>query len=193
MNLPKAELDIEEAMKLWQTEHSEYAKEQLVLNNVGMVGIVLKSLNLNVFDEDLFATGLLGLVKAVNKFDFEKGFSFSAYATRVISNEILISFRKKRVSVSFSLDELKDIGNGEEVSYADIIPADANIEDDVVANTLVSQVLGNLPKRERKVIDLISFQGKDQKETADIIGISQAQVSRILKNARNKCKKEFGY
>lgn len=45
MNLPKPTLDRDTAMKLWINEHSDYAKEQVVLNNVGMVGIVLKSLN----------------------------------------------------------------------------------------------------------------------------------------------------
>lgn len=96
MNLPKPEIGREYAMKLWIEECSDYAKEQLVLNNVGVVGIVLKSLNLNMLDEDLFATGLVGIVKAVNTFDASKGFTFSAYATQVVRNEILITLRKKK-------------------------------------------------------------------------------------------------
>lgn len=69
MNFPKPKLDRETAMKLWIKEHSDYAKEQIVLNNTGMVGIVLKSLNLNTQDEDLYSTGLIGVVKAVNTFN----------------------------------------------------------------------------------------------------------------------------
>lgn len=45
MNLPKPTIDRESAMKLWIEEHSDYSKEQVVLNNTGMVGLVLKSLN----------------------------------------------------------------------------------------------------------------------------------------------------
>lgn len=72
MNLPKPTLDRKTAMKLWIEERSDYAKEQAVLNNVGMVGIVLKSLNLNPFDEDLFSVGLIGVVKAVNTFNLSE-------------------------------------------------------------------------------------------------------------------------
>lgn len=63
MNLPNPQIDRETAMKLWIEEHSDYAKEQVVLNNVGIVGIVLKSLKLNPLDEDLFSTGLIGVEK----------------------------------------------------------------------------------------------------------------------------------
>lgn len=96
MNFPEPELSRDAAMELWISEHSDYAKEQVVLNNVRLIGLVLRKLNLNFRDEDLFATGLIGLVKAVIKFDSEKGVKFSTFATRVISNEILMTFRKKK-------------------------------------------------------------------------------------------------
>lgn len=82
-------------MKLWIEEHSDYAKEQVVLNNVGMVGIVLKSLNLNTQDEDLYSIGMIGVVKAVNTFNPDKGVKFTTYAAPIIRNEILMTFRKK--------------------------------------------------------------------------------------------------
>lgn len=94
MKLPKPTLEQKSAMKLWIEEHSDYAKEQVVLNNTGMVGIVLKSLNLNPLDEDLFATGLVGVVKAINTFNPDKGAKFTTYATPIIRNEILMTFRK---------------------------------------------------------------------------------------------------
>lgn len=97
MNFPKPQIDRETAMKLWIEEHSDYAKEQVVLNNQGMIGIVLKSLNLNPLDEDLFSIGLIGLVKTVNTFNPDKGVKFTAYATPIIRNEILRTFRKKRI------------------------------------------------------------------------------------------------
>lgn len=50
-------------MELWIAEHSDYAKEQVVLNNKGIVAIVLKSLNLDPLDEDLFSTGLVAVVR----------------------------------------------------------------------------------------------------------------------------------
>ena len=43
--------------------------------------------------------------------------------------------------------------------------------------------LKRLGDRERDIINLRFFEGKTQMEVADIIGISQAQVSRLEKNA----------
>ena len=40
-----------------------------------------------------------------------------------------------------------------------------------------------LGKREHEIISLRFFEGKTQMEVADLIGISQAQVSRLEKNA----------
>lgn len=98
MNLPKAKLDRDTALKLWCDTHSDYAKEQMVLGNLGLIRMVLKRLNLNPQDEDLFSTGIFGLVKAVNSYKPETGFKFKTYAPHVIRNEILMTFRKKNGS-----------------------------------------------------------------------------------------------
>lgn len=174
-------------MELWIEEHSDYAKEQLVLNNVGVVGIVLKSLNLNMLDEDLFATGLVGIVKAVNTFDANKGFSFSAYATQIVRNEVLQTFRKKRIIPYFSLDEPCSLKDGEEVSYADIIACDKNFEEEAVANAQLKKAFESLNEMEKKIV-LLRMGEKSQREIAEICGVSQAQISRILKNSREKIK-----
>lgn len=116
-------------MQLWISERSDYAKEQLVLNNQGVVGIILKSLNLNPLDEDLYATGIVGVVKAVNTYNPDKGVKFSAFATPVIRNEILMTLRKKRIIPAFSLDEPYDLGNGEQVDYADMIADERRFEE----------------------------------------------------------------
>lgn len=178
-------------MQLWITDRSDYAKEQVVLANKGMVGLVMKSLNLDILDEDLFSVGLVGLLKSVNTYDREKGITFSAYATRVITNEFLLTFRKKRIYAAFSLDDTKDLGNGEEVSYADMIPSKTDIENEVISRWSVNQVMDRLSDREASIIDLIFFQEKTQIDVAEEMGISQAQVSRILRNACKKCRKEL--
>lgn len=189
MNLPKAELDRYKAMELWKTTRSEYAKEQVVLSNQALVASVLWSMNLNVFDEDLFATGLVGLVKAVNRFDADKGISFSTFSVYVIKNEILMTFRKKRVDVAFSLDETEDMGDGE-ISYNNMLSDDTDIEEIVLTKLIIDKAYSGLKDREKTVFDLAYKQGKTQMEIADAIGISQAQVSRILTRISEKFRKE---
>lgn len=185
MNLPEAKLDRDTAMKMWQSEHSEFSKEQVILGNIGIVGKVLKSLNLSLYDDDLYATGIVGLVKSVNTFDDEKGYKFSSYAMRVVRNEILMTLRKKRIYVAFSLDDKANLGNGEEVSYLDMISDGMVFEEQVVAEMAAGQVISSLTTREQKIVDLM-LNGKTQLEISQIIGISQSQVSRIAKGVRKK-------
>lgn len=191
MNFPNPTLDRETAMKLWIEEHSDYAKEQVVLNNVGMVGHVLKSLNLNPLDDDLFSTGLIGLVKAVNTFSSDKGVKFTTYATPVIRNEILMTFRKKRIISVFSLDEPYDLGNGESVNFAGMIEDGKRFDDEVIADMQMKKMFSALSDREKKIISL-SMGGKTQREIAEILGLTQSYISRIIKSIYKKWRKQNG-
>lgn len=189
MNLPKPTLDRETAMKLWTEEHSDYAKEQVVLNNTGMVGLVLKSLNLNAQDEDLYSTGLIGVLKAVNTFDPDKGFTLSSYAKPIIRNEILMTFRKKRITPTFSLDEPYQLGNGDLVNFSEMVADSKRFEEEVIADMQMKQIFSKLSDREKKIISL-SMEGKKQKEIAKMYGISQPYVSRIIKSVCKKWRKQ---
>lgn len=190
MNLPKPQIDRDTAMELWIREHSDYAKEQLVLSNQGIVRLILKQLKCDQFDEDLFSTGLIGLVKAVNTFNPDKGVKFTTYATPVIRNEILMTFHKKRIIPAFSFDEPCNLGDGEEVSYADMIADNRRFEEEVIADIQSKQIIDYLSGREREII-LLKMDGKTQCEIAEICGISQSYVSRIVGNAYKKCKRKF--
>lgn len=50
-------------------------------------------------------------------------------------------------------------------------------------NLALREVIAKLPDKERAVINLRFFEDKTQSEIADVIGLSQVQVSRIEKNA----------
>lgn len=139
MNLPKPELSKQGALQLWNTYHSEYAKEQMILANYGIVFSVMQNLSIPVDDEDMFQTGIVGLLKAINTFDSSKGYKFSTYAFPIVRNELLMSFRKRKKSVkaAISLDDNVDIGNGESVPYAELIADARDYEKNVVNSMLV--------------------------------------------------------
>jgi len=65
------------------------------------------------------------------------------------------------------LDQLKDTTN----------------EDTWIEQTALKEAMKTLSKREREIINLRYFVGKTQMEISNEIGISQAQVSRLEKNA----------
>lgn len=190
MNLPKPDLSRESALKLWFEKHSEYAKEQMVLCNQGMVADVLRKMNLNPFDDDLYSVGMVGLLKAINTFSLDKGFAFSTYAYRCISNEILMTFRKKNVPIAFSLDDNKKLESGEETSYADTIPDKRRFEDEVITGELFHRFTKSLSDRERNIITLY-IEERTQQEIAGILNLSQSYVSRILRKCLNNYRIEF--
>lgn len=164
-------------------------KNRLFLNNVGMVGIVLKSLNLNPLDEDLFATGIVGVVKAINTFNPDKGVEFSAYATPIIRNEILKTFEKKRIIPAFSLDEPYSLASGETVEFSEMIADSRQFEEEVIADIQMGEIFSILNEREKKIISL-NMRDKTQREIAKKCGISRQQVSRIIKSVYKKWRKQ---
>lgn len=65
------------------------ARDTLVEENVGLVYMVLKRFSNRGHDtEDLFQIGVIGLLKAIDKFDLSRELSFSTYAVPMIIGEI---------------------------------------------------------------------------------------------------------
>lgn len=182
MNLPKSELSKQEALQLWSTTTSEYAKEQMVLANYGIVFSVMQNLGVPVNDEDMFQTGIIGLLKAINTFDSSKGYKFSTYAFPIVRNELLMSFRKSKRSVvaAFSLDDNADIGNGESVPYAEMIPDGKDYEENVVNSMFAQQIFERLESREKHIFTMFFIENRTQSEISKALGISQSYVSRII-------------
>lgn len=86
----------------------ETAKETLVTENTGLVWCVVKRFyGRGTEAEDLFQIGVIGLLKAIDKFDFSYDVRFSTYAVPLISGEIRRFLRDDgMLKVSRSLKEL---------------------------------------------------------------------------------------
>ena len=64
-------------------------RDRLITDNTGLVYMVLKRFgNRGYEQEDLFQIGVIGLMKAIDKFDVSREFSFSTYAVPMIIGEI---------------------------------------------------------------------------------------------------------
>lgn len=69
--------------------------------------------------------------------------------------------------------------------------SDGNQEEEVVNKVMVESILNSLKPRERQVLILRYFKGKTQSEIANMIGVSQVQVSRIEKNTLAKIRDKW--
>ena len=80
---------------------------------------------------------------------------------------------------------------GSEILLMDRIPSEKNEPETVVNRLLLEQLLDDLDAKERRLIELRYFEEKTQTQTAQILDMSQVQVSRlekrILGSMRKKC------
>ena len=68
---------------------------------------------------------------------------------------------------------------------------DKSGDEDWLDEIALKEAIGNLGEREKKILSLRFLIGKTQVEVAQEVGISQAQVSRLEKNALNRIKKQI--
>lgn len=82
-------------------------REEMISQNIGLVHSIANRFRGRGADyDDLFQSGCVGLIKAVDNFDASKGFAFSTYAVPVIMGEIKRIFRDGgAIKVSRSLKE----------------------------------------------------------------------------------------
>ncbi|MBQ2744301.1 MAG: RNA polymerase sporulation sigma factor SigG [Lachnospiraceae bacterium] len=72
---------------------------------------------------------------------------------------------------------------GDTLYVMDQISDKKNKEENWVEEISLNEAIKRLPEREKHIIDLRFFKGRTQMEVAEEVGISQAQVSRLEKNA----------
>ncbi|HHY70248.1 MAG TPA: RNA polymerase sporulation sigma factor SigF [Thermoanaerobacterales bacterium] len=84
------------------------SKDELVSLNLGLVWSIVKRFSNRGYElEDLFQIGSIGLLKAIEKFDFSYDVKFSTYAVPMIIGEIRRYIRDDRpIKVARSLKEL---------------------------------------------------------------------------------------
>jgi RNA polymerase sigma-B factor len=182
---------------------------------------------------DLVQVGAIGLLKAIDRFDLDRGLEFSTYATPTILGEIKRHFRdfgwllrvprraqELQTTIATARSELSqelrraptvaELAQRIDAPVDDVIealdaargyagvplaalrtdgsdPADNPIvgrSDDgldlVEARAVLGPMLAALPERERRILLLRFVDGKTQTEIAEVVGISQMQVSRLV-------------
>lgn len=178
------------------------AKNKLVEHNLRLVAHVIKKYYASEPDrDDLISIGTIGLIKAVNTFDVDKGARLATYAARCIENEILMYFRsvRKNGSVVSINEPIETDSEGNPLTLMDIVFTEDTIADDidtVIKSEQLYKFVEELDdEREREIIinryGLYEKEPKTQKEIAKEFGISRSYVSRIEKKVLEKLRKRF--
>ena len=215
-------------------EGDKEAKEQLIMLHSGLIwNVVRRFMGRGYETEDLYQIGAIGLIRAIDKFDFAYDVKFSTYAVPLISGEIKLFLRddgmikvsrtlkenqwkiKKAMEVLqnrigreatieelaeelvmepeeiiFSLEATVEVESmeqsiyardGKEISLKDRLTTEKNEQEELMNRLFIQQLLDMLSDRDRELIKLRYFENKTQTQVADLLGISQVQVSRLEK------------
>lgn len=134
--------------------------------------------------DDSVQIASLGLCNAALTFDESKGYEFSTYAYKCMSNEFLRIARakkaKRRDGSEISFDEELRSSSGEYVgTYSEIIPSKLDVENEIVTKETLRWAINSMRGTSKKVIQYyIDNPDTTQVACAKHLNITQSTVSR---------------
>ena len=177
----------QELFKAYQLEQNEARKLQLrneiVELNLGLIRrLALKFSSRWQDEKEFFSEGCLALMDAVEKFDPDRGFQFSTYATTCIRNRIYRLFRKRgRGPVMLSLEEES------REPFEEVDENDGSVDLDKT-KFMTESIIEELSERERELVKLRFGLDRERKfrsyrQVAECVGLSKERVRQLIQKA----------
>lgn len=157
---------------------------------------IARSIYINGYEtEDLIQIGVIALIKAVKRFQLERGAVFTAFAVTVIKNAFNEELRKiigKRWDKKFkcSLNNVTEEGK----EFIEMLASEEDIEEEVVLKEqiiLLRKVMSKLPEKDREIIQWFYFENRSLKEYSELKGISANLAAQRKGRAMEKLKRYF--
>lgn len=191
----------QETVYLRQYQNGDmHARDILIERNLRLVAhIVKKYMNSGKETDEMISVGIVGLVKAVNTYNFEKGSRLATYAARCIDNELLMLMRGDR-KLSWEVSLYDPIGTDKEGNEITLLSILEHADEDIIDQLDKKQSLRKLSKILSKVLTpreyfvvirrygLYGHHETTQRELAEQLNISRSYVSRIEKKALEKLR-----
>lgn len=174
---------------------AEWHRDRIVEANLRLVfSVVKKFVNENNAFDELLSDGIIALIRAVEKFDFDRGFRFSTYATQVLrrnSYRTVVTNQQDRQKVAGGLQDMDMEISDEEKSSA--ISEQRWHE----LRSRLSIMLDDLDRREKLIIRARFALGSHRKvhtlqSLADRLGISKERVRQLERRAMEKLQAMAG-
>lgn len=231
-----------ELFRLYKEKGDEEARDQLIVSHLNLVRFLAsKFKNRGEPLDDLVQVGTVGLIKAIDRFDPERGLEFTTYATPTILGEIKRHFRDKGWSIrvprrlqelsakvnqatdeltvelqrSPSVEEiaaklgvgaeeileamessgaytsvsLEAGGSSEDDEAPALIDRLGSVDEDLDASDdrmVIDDAISDFSPREQEIVRMRFIDGLTQVEIAKRLGVSQVQVSRLLRRTLRK-------
>lgn len=135
--------------------------------------------------EDLASIAKIGLIKAYNTFNLDKGIKFVSYADKIMRNEILMFDRKnKKHKENVSLNTLLNLDNdGNELTIEDVFPNPemAVTQDEIIDIKQILKIFNENAKERDKIILRRCIIGIErQRNVAKELNVSQSYIARRM-------------
>ena len=236
-----------ELFRRYKEEGDLEARDQLIVSHLNLVRyLASKFKNRGESLDDLVQVGTIGLIKAIDRFDPDRGLEFTTYATPTIMGEIKRHFRDKGWSVrvprrlqelsakvnqatdeltkelqrSPTVDEIADYlgvsvdevleamesssayssvpleggGSSDDDEAPSVIDRYGVVDKDLASSDdrmVLEDAISDFSPREQEVIKMRFIDGMTQVEIADKLGISQVQVSRLLRRTLKRLQEKI--
>lgn len=189
----------EEQERIFADWGNPEARKEFFNHNIRLVHHIVKKYSNTSFDyDDLFQTAAMGLWKAINTFDPQRGFQFATYASRVMNNEILMLLRRNNkcpliddIRVTSMQSVLSTDWDGNTLTLEEIISDGTEIDDELLGSELQAELEAFVSTYNPRNVEIVKLhiQGKTQKRIASMTGISQSYVSRIIGKFKKDLRK----
>lgn len=235
-----------ELFRRYKQQGDEAARDELIMSHLNLVRFLAsKFKNRGEPLDDLVQVGTIGLIKAIDRFDPDRGLEFTTYATPTVMGEIKRHFRDKGWSVrvprrlqelsakvnqatdeltkqlqrspsteevakrlGVSVDEVLEAmessgayssvplegGGSDDDDSPSVIDHYATVDQDLAASDdrmVIEDTIAGFSPREQEVIRMRFRDGLTQVEIAKRLGISQVQVSRLLRRTLKKVQEKI--
>ena len=194
-----------EERSLWEKykkENDISARNKIIKSNLKFVAKeAAKYIGMGLSYSELIAEGNLGLIKALDKFDYEKGYKTISYSVWWINQNILEAIKKRNIingdeiEPSEKFDEDDEIGDDENVAtekYVDNFNFD-NLKRSDEAST-VRDLMESLTEREKQVVtDYFGLNSKEEMTLEEIgkkMNLTKERIRQIKESALKKLRAE---
>lgn len=177
------------------------ARKLLILSNIPYAIKYSRSFRrYNFDDEDLVQIALIGLIEAVDKFDFEKGFRIITYAKNWIRKEIMDAAGKSLKNPACPINRNDDPEFDEEEFLSSLCDNSKNTVEEECLNNEISErmkkALNFLPSKQADILTrhygLTYKEPQSFNEIAESYGLTKARIHQIEQQAFSTLKNELG-